>query len=198
MSRDMIPKFSVIAKTCKNHGSSVRNSFIGSTLRIQFNILALKIFPYKATCFFSVTIERRGNTGGHLRHDITEDFDTLEKMRARLAVSLAGKLGEEVADGENKHTTGCSSDYQHAQMVAKSFVTSNGFADTLYNTATNGYNRSADYQKTVDQEVKKLLDEANSKAKEILKKNADRHKRLAEALLVKKTLTADEIKAILK
>ena len=133
-----------------------------------------------------------------MRHDITENFDTLDKMRARLAVALAGKLGEEVADGENKHTTGCSSDYQNAQMVAKSYVISNGFANTLYSTSAKNYNHSADHQKTIDDEVKKLLDEANLKAKEILKQNAAKHKKLAEALLDRKTLTADEIKVILR
>lgn len=50
---------------------------------------------------------------------------------------------------------------------------------------------------SVDNEIKKLLNESYERAKAILKQHAKEHKALAEALLKYETLDAEDIKAIM-
>jgi ATP-dependent metalloprotease FtsH len=146
---------------------------------------------------YSVTIERRGHTGGHMKHLLTEDLETREDILKRLAVALAGKLGEEVVEGEGKHTMGCSSDYSAAQQMAARYISLYGFGQKLYAGRSSKYRPSNELRNEMDKEAKVLLDEAASKAKLILSRHSEGHKQLAEALLKKPTLSADEVKVIL-
>ena len=148
---------------------------------------------------FRVTIERRSNSLGHLRYDISEDFLTKQMIQSRIAVALAGKLGEEALLGasKDKHTTGCSSDYQHARAFATKFVTTYGFGERLY-PAGDKWRMSEKYQAMIEKEVKGILDNAEETAKKIMEKHSKEHLKLSEKLLEKYKLTADEIKQILK
>lgn len=56
---------------------------------------------------------------------------------------------------------------------------------------------SASTIESVDQEIKKILQDSYERAKTILKTHAKEHKALAEALLKYETLDADDIKAIM-
>ena len=148
--------------------------------------------------YFRVTIERRSNTLGHMRHDISEDFPTRKFIAGRIAVALAGKLGEDalVGEGKLKHTTGCSSDYQVARATATKYVTKYGFGERFYPCAENGP-ISDKYQVMIEKEVKEILDTAEKEAKKIMKEHSEKHLKLSEKLLEKYKLTADEVKEIL-
>ncbi|XP_075245835.1 uncharacterized protein LOC142339579 [Convolutriloba macropyga] len=151
--------------------------------------------PYRG-----VTIERRSKTLGHMRYEISEDFMNKDLLESRLAVAVAGKLGEDALSKpsiENSHSTGCLSDYKYARALATRLVTTYGFGSRLY-PANGTWEMSEKYKALIDQEVKNLLTSAETKAKTILKEHAEQHVKLSEKLLQNYKLTADEIKQTFK
>ncbi len=138
---------------------------------------------------------------------------TREKLHADLAVAMGGRVAEELIFGYDKVTSGASSDIQQATRIARSMVTEWGMSDKLgpvdYSTdsgsepflgATYGHvkTNSEAIATEIDMEVKRIVDEAYNKAKEILTDNIDKLHKLAEALLEYETLTGDEIKQLLE
>ncbi len=121
---------------------------------------------------------------------------TKERLFAHIVVALAGKLGEEVIEGADKHTTGCFGDYKSARNSAYDYVVTYGFGKLIY-APGNNWKMSDKYKTLIDQEIKQLLDDANKRAKEIIVTHADKHLKLTEKLLEKQTLTAAEMKQIL-
>ena len=57
---------------------------------------------------------------------------------------------------------------------------------------------SPDLQSVIENEVKRLIQEAYARAKSILNTHAKEHKRLAEGLLKYETLNAEEIQLVIK
>ncbi len=133
------------------------------------------------------------------------------KLKADLAVAMGGRLAEELIFGEEKVTTGASSDIRMVTDMAKRMITEWGMSDRLgflaygrseedlYLGHGNSQSRtmSENTAQQVDTEVRSIVDEAYQRAKDILTKNIKQLHDLAKALLEYETLSGDEIKAVL-
>ena len=134
---------------------------------------------------------------------------TRAKLIDDLAVAMGGRVAEELIFGYDKVTTGASSDIDHATKMARNMVVNWGLSDkvgainysksdeTSYYNHSSGNEFSNDTAKIIDEEVKKIIDNALSTAKKILtKKKADLEK-LAQSLIEFETLSGTEIQDIL-
>jgi cell division protease FtsH len=133
-----------------------------------------------------------------------------DKMHADLAVSMGGRVAEEIIFGHDKVSSGASSDIQYATRLARNMVTKWGMSDKLgplqYEESQEGYlgmgqtartMGSSETNKLIDSEIKGLVEGAHTRATEILKTQEDKLHLLAQALLEYETLTGDEIRDLL-
>jgi len=134
-----------------------------------------------------------------------------DKMYANLAVSMGGRVAEEVIFGYDKVSSGASSDIQYATGLARDMVTRWGMSDEMgplqYAEADEevflGYNvnrtrnMSDETARKIDHEIRRIVEDGYKKAKQVLTKHVDQLHRVAAALLEFETLTGDEIKVIL-
>ncbi|MEW9614230.1 ATP-dependent zinc metalloprotease FtsH [Shinella sp. S4-D37] len=133
-------------------------------------------------------------------------------MVSRLAIMMGGRVAEEITFGKDNITSGASSDIEQATKLARAMVTQWGFSDQLGQVAY-GENQqevflghSVAQQKNVseataqkiDNEIRRLIDEAYSEAKRIITEQNHEFVALAEGLLEYETLTGDEIKALIR
>ncbi len=155
------------------------------------------------------TIIPRGRALGLvMRLPETDRFSvTRAKLHDDLVVAMGGRAAEELIFGYDKVTTGASSDITQATNMARSMVTRWGLSDKVgavdygeddgskFYAATKTY--SEETGKIIDEEVKRIVEEALQRAKNILAdKKADLEK-LAQSLLEYETLSGDEIKDLL-
>ena len=133
-----------------------------------------------------------------------------EQIYADLRVACGGRIAEELIFGEERVTTGASSDIRMATDMARRMVTEWGMSDKLGFLAYNAdeqevfLGRSVSQQKNVsdntasviDSEIRRIVDEAYTHATKILKDNNDQLERLAQGLLEYETLNGDEIQII--
>ena len=131
-------------------------------------------------------------------------LSTAEELRTELRTLVGGRAAEQVVFGVQ--TTGAANDIQRATALARNMVTQYGMSDKfgLMTTASvqNQYLDGQAYmdcsQETaaqVDKEVLKLLDAAYGDAKRILTENRQLLDEISEFLLVKETITGDELMA---
>jgi cell division protease FtsH len=133
-----------------------------------------------------------------------------DKMHADLAVSMGGRVAEEIIFGHDKVSSGASSDIQYATSLARNMVTRWGMSDKLgplqYEQTQEGYLGYGGSQRTmgsdetnklIDAEIKSLVEGAHARATEILKTEEDKLHLLAQALLEYETLNGDEIRELL-
>jgi cell division protease FtsH len=131
---------------------------------------------------------------------------TRAKLHDDLVVAMGGRVAEEIIFGYDKITTGASSDISQATYMAKNMVTKWGLSDKLgtvdlseddSNKMFSNKSCSEATSQIIDQEVRRIIEEAYNKAKDILlTKNNDLHL-LAKALLEHETLTGEQIKILL-
>jgi cell division protease FtsH len=134
-----------------------------------------------------------------------------DKMHANIAVSMGGRVAEELVFGYDKVSSGASSDIQYATGLARDMVTQWGMSDAMgplqYEERQEGYlgygmaQRSAmsdETAKKIDSEIRKLVEGGHSRATMLLKKHRKQLNLLAEALLEFETLSGDEITQLLK
>jgi len=129
------------------------------------------------------------------------------KLHDDLVVAMGGRAAEELIFGYEKVTTGASSDIEQATNMARNMVTRWGLSDKVGtidysdDESTKFYAPSKNYSeetgKLIDGEVKRIVDEALLKAKNILTEKKSDLEKLAKALLEYETLTGDEIKDLL-
>ncbi len=133
-----------------------------------------------------------------------------DKMHANLAVSMGGRVAEELIFGHDKVSSGASSDIQYATTLARDMVTQWGMSDEMgplqYEERNDSYlgygmaQRSAmsdETAKKIDAEIRKLVEGGHSRATGLLKKHNKQLHLLANALLEFETLSGDEIKSLL-
>ena len=130
--------------------------------------------------------------------------DTREELLAEIHSLLGGKAAEQVVFATT--TNGVSSDLQRATSIARSMVAQFGMSDELGVMApvvyTNRYldggaqmDCSQDTAAKIDSAVQKLLNEAYAAAMQVLTENRALLDEIAEYLLVKETITGDELMA---
>ena len=158
------------------------------------------------------TIIPRGGALGSVTRLPTEDrfSETREQMLANMAVAMGGRVSEELNFGYDKVTSGASNDIKQCTNIARNMVIKWGLSEKVgkINYAqendyqSNGKTISSDISqetaKLIDEEIKKLVDNAYETALKILKEKCKDLEILAEALLEYETLTGDEIKELLK
>ena len=133
-----------------------------------------------------------------------------DKLQANLIVAMGGRIAEEMTFGYDKVTTGAAGDIAQATLQARRMVTEWGMSDKLgplrYNedqeevflghSVARTKNMSGATAKLIDEEVRRLVDEAYTDCEKILSKNQKQLIDVAEALLEYETLTGEEIGAI--
>jgi cell division protease FtsH len=134
-----------------------------------------------------------------------------DKMYANLAVSMGGRVAEEMIFGYDKVSSGASSDIQYATQLARDMVTRWGMSDALgplqyaepEEEVFLGYSVNRQRQmsnetaQAIDAEIRKVVEDGYARAKSVLTENSDQLESLAQALLEYETLSGDEIKKVL-
>ncbi len=134
-----------------------------------------------------------------------------DKMYANLAVSMGGRVAEELIFGHDKVSSGASSDISYATDLAKNMVTQWGMSDKLGplkygenqeevflgHSVTRTQNVSEETARVIDSEVKAIVTHGYDRAKQLLSDNIDQLHALAGALIELETLSGDEIKRVL-
>lgn len=131
-------------------------------------------------------------------------LSTAEELRTELRTLVGGRAAEQVVFGVK--TTGAANDIQRATALARNMVTQYGMSEKfgLMSTASveNQYLDGQAYmdcsQETaaeVDKEVMEILQKAYADAKRILTENRGLLDEISEFLLVKETITGDELMA---
>jgi cell division protease FtsH len=128
----------------------------------------------------------------------------LAKIKTDLAVAMAGRVAEEMIFGKDMVTTGASSDFRFASSYARKMVLEWGMSrlGALHLEEDSGLwggqkSFSDKTAEAVDEEIKRILKEAYEEAQSFLLKYRQQLDSLAEALLVRETLTGDEIRQLL-
>jgi cell division protease FtsH len=131
---------------------------------------------------------------------------TIEKLKADIAIAMGGRVAEAIIFGDNKITSGASSDIQQATKMAKAMVTQWGMSDKVgpiyHGNDNDPYSNPRFYAEdtgnVIDEEIRKIVEEGYNKAKDILTKYLDQLHLLAKTLLEKETLSGEQIKELLE
>ena len=163
----------------------------------------------RARVVHKVTIIPRGRAGGYMIALPKEDqfLMTKEDMFEQIVGLLGGRTAEEIIFGVQ--STGASNDFEQATGIARSMVTEYGMSDKLGPVQYEGNHQvfvGRDYGQTkayseqvafeIDQEVRRILMDAHTKAHEIIEAHREQHKLIAEKLLEYETLDAKAIKSL--
>jgi len=154
-----------------------------------------------------VTIVARGHSGGFTKTIPTEDRSliTHNQLEARLAMAMGGRVAEELVFGEI--TTGASNDLEQATNIAQTMVTRYGMSKKL-GPRTFGkreemvflgreISEQRDYSdrvaKTIDEEVRRLIQTAYDTAKRILTEERVRLDHISDYLLEHETIDEEQV-----
>ena len=153
-----------------------------------------------------VTIIPRGSAGGYNMMVPKEEklCSTKSDLLDQITGLLGGRTAEEVTFGEI--TTGAHNDFEKATKIARSMVTEYGMSDLgplQFEQQAGSVFLGRDYNKSqhfsnevaheIDMEMRRIVNECHKKATEIIKKNKDLLKLIADTLLEYETLTKEQI-----
>ena len=175
-------------------------------------LVGLKVPKYDP--LHKVTIIPRGRALGVTMSLPERDrlsFSKLE-LESKLAVMYGGRVAEELVFGKENVTTGAGNDIQQATSWARRMITEFGFSDKLGrlrysdneeeiflgHSVTRQKNVSDKTAALIDEEVRRLIDEAEKTARVILTRDRKELEIIAKALLEYETLTGDEVNALLR
>jgi cell division protease FtsH len=163
-----------------------------------------------------ISIIPRGRAGG-----LTWFTPSEERMEAglysrsylqnQMAVALGGRIAEEIIFGEEEVTTGAASDLQQVARIARQMITRFGMSDRLGPVAlgrqsggvflgrdiASDRDFSDETAGTIDGEVSILVERAYNRAKDVLNSNRHVLDLIAQMLIEKETVDADELQEIL-
>ena len=162
----------------------------------------------KADPVHKVTIMPRGWALGLTwqlpEHDQLSNYR--DKMLEELSILFGGRIAEELFVGQM--STGASNDFERATKLARAMVTKYGMSDALgtmvyaddKDTGFGMQNKtiSEATQQKVDAEIRRILDEQYSVARNILETKRDVVEAMAAALLEWETIDADQVKALME
>lgn len=137
-----------------------------------------------------------------------EMFNSKKKMLQEIIVDLGGRVAEELVFDDI--TTGASQDIKQATAMAKAMVTKYGMSERVglinYDNDedevfigrdlahTRGYGEGV--ASSIDEEIKRIIDECYAKAKEIILEHRDVLDACAELLIRKEKISRDEFEAL--
>ena len=152
-----------------------------------------------------VSIIPRGVAGGYTMYKSDEDKYYISKteMQEKLVALLGGRAAEKVV--LNDISTGASNDIEVATDIAKNMITKYGMSETLgpisINTEQDPYELQMLGEKfgdAIGAEVKILLDNAYATAQKLIIENREKLDRVANALLEKEVISAEEFQELIK
>ncbi len=137
---------------------------------------------------------------------------SMKQMKARLALCFGGRIAEQLIYGQDALNTGASNDIQQATDMARSMVMEYGMSEKLGwlryrdnqdevflgHSVLRTQSVSSETAQLIDQEVRRLIEEAEATARTVLTEHLDELHRLAGALLEYETLTGEESKRVIK
>ena len=157
-----------------------------------------------------VSIIPSGRAGGYTAHKPDEDisYRTKTQLIEEIIISLGGRATEEIVLGEI--STGAYGDLKNANNVARNMITKYGMSENLENmffgddndevflgkSYGHAKNFSEEMSSKIDIEVKKIIDDAYGRMKNVLNENMQRLHNVAQALLEKERLEGFEFEKI--
>jgi len=125
---------------------------------------------------------------------------SLAQLRARLVMLMAGRAAEAHLLGPEQVTTGAGNDIERATKIARQMVARYGMSDRVGMVDVTGESDpvAEDTARIVDEEVRRLVDEAYRSAAGALVEHEDLMHRMAAALLERETLGAEELHALVR
>jgi len=164
---------------------------------------------------YKVSIIPRGRALGVTMFLPEEDRYSLSRqgILSQICSLYGGRIAEEMTLGKNGVTTGASNDIQRATEMARNMVTKWGLSEKLgpllysedegevflgRSAASQSKSFSADTAISIDEEVRKIIDECYGKAKDILQANRNILDMMKDALMEYETIDADQIEDIMK
>jgi cell division protease FtsH len=161
-----------------------------------------------------VTIIPRGRALGVTMNLPERDRYGFKKseIHAKLAMMFGGRVAEELIYGADNITTGAGNDIQQATNLARRMVTEWGMSEKLgplrYNenqdevflghSIARHQNLSEATSRMIDEEIRRIIDEAEVLATKVLTEHMDELHKLARGLLEYETLNADEVQKVLR
>jgi AFG3 family protein len=152
-----------------------------------------------------VTIVPRGTAAlGYAQYTPKEQYlYNIEQLNDQICMTLGGRASEDIFFG--KISTGASNDLQQITKIAYSMITVYGMNDKLGNisyydpsqeqTFTKPYSEKT--AEMIDNEVRKLIDEAYERTKALLTDKKSEVEKLAKALLEKEVLFQSDVEALI-
>ena len=168
------------------------HAIVSSQLETQKDIKEVSIIP-------------RGVAGGYTMYKTNEDkyYISKREMEEKLIALLGGRAAEKLV--LNDISTGASNDIEVATQIAKDMIIKYGMSENLgpisINTEKDPYELQLLGEKfgdAIGAEVKIMLDTAYAKAQEILNNNMDKLHAVAEVLIQKEIISAEEFEEIIK
>ena len=168
------------------------HAIVSSQLETQKDIKEVSIIP-------------RGVAGGYTMYKTNEDKYYISKteMEEKLVSLLGGRAAEKIA--LNDISTGASNDIEVATQIAKDMITKYGMSETLgpisIDTEKDPYELQLLGEKFGDAiraEVKIMIDTAYARAQTILINNMPKLDKVAERLLEKEIISAEEFQELIK
>ena len=134
-------------------------------------------------------------------------YGTKTEMEEQIIHLLGGRVAEKLTLDDV--STGASNDIMRATEIAREMVTKYGFSEKLgpinYSSSDEVFlgkdfstrkNYSEEVANEIDEEIRSIVESAFAKAENILKKNKQRLKRVAEALLEVETLDGEQFELL--
>ena len=159
-----------------------------------------------------ISIIPRGMAGGYTMYRPTEDKSFMSKteMEENIVSLLGGRVAESLI--LNDISTGTSNDIERASQIARNMVTKYGMSDRVGAIMFGGgqgevflgrdFAQTKDYSEEtagiIDEEVKKIVDKAYNRAREILSEHVDKLHAVAGVLLEKEKIEGKEFDEIFK
>ena len=173
--------------------------------------IVAKMLP-KTDPVHKVTIIPRGRALGVTMQLPEGDRYSMDKERIlnTIAVLFGGRIAEEIF--MDQMTTGASNDFERATQLARDMVTRYGMSDALGpmvyaenegevflgRSITKTTHVSESTMQKVDSEIRRIIDEQYTVARDIIEKNSDKMHAMAKALLEWETIDAEQIDDIAK
>ncbi len=168
------------------------HAIVSSRLETQKNVKEVSIIP-------------RGVAGGYTMYKSNEDKYYISKteMEEKMVALMGGRAAEKIV--LNDISTGASNDIEVATGIAKDMITKYGMSETLgpisINTEQDPYELQMLGEKfgdAIGAEVKILLDNAYATAQKLIRENRDKLDKVAEALLQKEVISAEEFQELIQ
>ena len=164
---------------------------------------------------YKVSIIPRGRALGVTMFLPEEDrySNSRQRINSMIAALFGGRVAEEEIFGEEAVTTGASNDIERATALARSMVTKWGLSDKMgplayaeeenevflgKSSAQQQKSVSNETARTIDSEIRKIIDAQYSRATKLIKDNMDKMHLMADALMKYETIDTSQIDEIME